>query len=80
MKTVGAREARADWHSLLKQVSEGETITITRRGVPVAMLVPVAPKSTRDPAELIKEMLEFRKGRKLDGVSIRELIAEGRRF
>lgn len=78
MKTVGSREARASWHSLLRRVTDGETIT--RRGVPVAMLVPLAPKRRGDIAELIKEMLEFRKGRSLGGMSIRDMIAEGRRF
>jgi prevent-host-death family protein len=40
MKTVGAFEAKTHLTELLKKVSQGETFRITRRGVPVARLVP----------------------------------------
>jgi prevent-host-death family protein len=37
---VASRELRNDTAGLLRRVEEGETITITRRGRPVADLVP----------------------------------------
>jgi prevent-host-death family protein len=37
---VASRELRNDTAGLLRRVEEGETITITRRGKPVADLVP----------------------------------------
>ncbi|MCX6375686.1 MAG: type II toxin-antitoxin system prevent-host-death family antitoxin [Armatimonadetes bacterium] len=80
MEKVGSYEAKTHLPKLLERVAKGERITITKHGLPVAMLVPVEPENARDIGKLIEEMLEFRKGRKLDGVSIRELIAEGRRF
>ena len=47
----------------------------------MAQLVPfAAPRKKRSRAEVIKELLEFGKGRKLKGQSIREMIEEGRRF
>jgi len=41
MDTVGAYEAKTHLARLLDRVAEGETLTITRRGHPVARLVPV---------------------------------------
>ncbi len=42
MRTVSAREANQQFSKLLEAAVEGEEVTITRRGVPVAKLVPVA--------------------------------------
>jgi prevent-host-death family protein len=42
MSTVGAFEAKTKLSELLDLVERGEEITITRRGTPVARLVPVA--------------------------------------
>src|ERR1700690_1024643 len=42
MQTVGAFEAKTHLAELLDRVGRGETITITRHGVPAARLVPVA--------------------------------------
>ena len=79
MQTVGSYEAKTHLPALLDRVSQGEEITITRHGVPVAMLVPAPETKKADVRETIKAMLEFRKGQRLDGLSIREMIEEGRR-
>lgn len=80
MSEVGSYEAKTHLPKLLERVARGERITITKHGQPVAMLVPVEPGSQCSPEEAVKEMLEFRKGRKLGGLSIRDMIEEGRRF
>ena len=79
MQTVGASEAKTHFSALLDRVAQGEEITISRHGVPVAMLVPGPAGPKPDIRETIKAMLEFRKGQRLDGLSIREMIDEGRR-
>lgn len=43
MREIGAFEAKTHLSELLSAVAAGESITITRRGRPVARLVPVAP-------------------------------------
>ena len=43
------------------------------------MLVPAGGRSTAEAAEVLRWMREFRRGHRLDGVTIRELIDEGRR-
>jgi len=79
MQTVGSYEAKTHLPALLDRVAQGEQITITRHGVPVAMLVPASIAQKADVRQAIQAMLEFRKGQRLDGLSIRELIEEGRR-
>jgi len=43
MKQVNVHEAKTHLSRLLKRVSAGEEITISRAGVPVAKLIAVAP-------------------------------------
>jgi prevent-host-death family protein len=81
MRSVGVREAKTHFSRLLDEVAEGETIAITKRGVPVARLVPVQKRPDRDMSEVIAALREFRKRTKpLGTITIRELIEEGRRF
>lgn len=80
MRKVGSYEARTHLSELLDEVAKGERVAITKHGHPVAMLVPFEKEGTPDRREFIKAMTEFRKGRKLQGITIRGLIAEGRRW
>lgn len=78
MKRVGAYEAKTHLPRLLDEVAAGETITITKHGVPVAVLAPLAPG--RGAAESAAgELRAFRAAHSLRGLTIRELIDEGRR-
>jgi len=79
MRSIGTHEGRTHFSRLLDEVANGERITITKRGVPVAILVPPSPAAALDAEALMQWMREFRKGNRLDGVTIRELIDEGRR-
>ena len=77
MRTVGSCEAKTHLPRLLDEVEE---ITITKHGVPVAVLVPPPGKKRRSTAGVIEELGEFRKGNTLGGSKIEDLIEEGRRF
>jgi prevent-host-death family protein len=44
---VTVHEAKTQLSRLLKLAEDGETVTIVRRGVPVARLTPVRPASSR---------------------------------
>lgn len=79
MKRVGAYEAKTRLLGLLKEVSRGAKICITRRGVPVATLEPMYPDEKPDPHRIIRGIRDFRKGIFLNGVSIRETVEGGRR-
>lgn len=76
---VGAYEAKTHLPSLLERVQHGERVTITKHGVPVAMLVPVAPVAKPDIHAVIDELKTFAKGHTTGGITLREMIEEGRR-
>jgi prevent-host-death family protein len=83
MKTVGAYEAKTHLPRLLERVAKGETITITKHGVPIARLVPVTETAQQDVGEVIEEIRQFRKERplgRLSAVDVKEMINEGRRL
>jgi prevent-host-death family protein len=41
VKTISQRELRNDNAAVMRGVEDGETYTVTRRGVPVARVVPI---------------------------------------
>ena len=45
MKTISQRELRNDNAQIMRGVEQGETYTVTRRGVPVARLSPIIEHS-----------------------------------
>jgi prevent-host-death family protein len=82
MKSVGSFEAKTHLPQLLERVAQGEEFTITKHGKPVARLVPVAASTPKpDVRQVIEELKAFSKGNTLgEGVSVRDLIEDGRRF
>ena len=81
MQTIGAFDAKTHLSALLDRVARGERITITRHGVPAAMLVPVGESDRRlTHEEIVEGMRALRKRVKPDTVSVREMVNEGRRF
>lgn len=80
MREIGAFEAKNTLGSLLDEVEHGGEITITRRGKPVARLVPADGGFDRERArKAAAQMREMRKGVTLGGIDIKSLIDEGRR-
>ena len=80
MEKVGVYEAKTHLPKLLERVIKGEQIMITKHGVPVAILqAPHSDHPKANPSKTIQDIREFRKSCRLQGVSIRELIDEGRR-
>jgi len=79
MDQVGAFEAKTQLSKLLERVMKGERITITKHGVPVAVLQPPDQWSSKDIKEVISDIFEHRKKNSLKGFSLKELIEEGRR-
>ncbi len=79
METVGAYEAKTHLPKLLERVSKGERITITKHGIPVAVLQPPDPAKAVDTKSIIAELRQLRNQHNLGGLSIREMIEEGRR-
>lgn len=74
MREIGSSEAKNKLSALLDQVEHGAEIVITRRGRPVAKLVPSGPGFERAAAGL----REASKGIRLRALNFKDLINEGR--
>ena len=80
MAMIGAHEAKTHLPKLLDRVARGESLTITRRGKPVAKLVPVAAERERA-RNALNRIIERRQHVKL--VPLAELMDsahEGHRY
>lgn len=81
MNSISYYEARTHFSELLDQVARGKTILITRRGKPAALLAPPPRHAEKDVKQVLEAMKALRRGNRLGkGLSIRDLIEEGRRF
>jgi prevent-host-death family protein len=80
MREVGAFEAKNTLESLLDLVATGQEVVITRRGRPVARLVPHDGSMDREKAhQAIADIISLRRGKTLGSANtLRNLIAEGR--
>ncbi len=77
--SVGAFAAKTHLSALLDKVSQGREVVITRRGKPVARLVPAGQVERRETESVIDELRRRRKGLTLGGLNWKDLRDEGRR-
>jgi prevent-host-death family protein len=61
MTTLKAVEAKSHFSEILDRASKGEEFIVTRRGEPVARVIPFSKHRTADVKELLAELREFRK-------------------
>ncbi len=81
MTKMSFHEARTHLSELLDQVAKGKSILITRRGKAAAVLGPPPSEESKDVRQVIAEIKALRRGNVLgDGLTVRGLIEEGRRF
>jgi prevent-host-death family protein len=81
MHTIGAFEAKTHLAALLDRVAKGERITITRHGIPAAVLVPVAEATPQlSHQQIVEGMPTLRKRIKPGRMRVREMVNQGRRF
>jgi prevent-host-death family protein len=80
MESIGSYEAKTHLPRLLKKVQDGQSITITKHGSPIAMLVPYKKTDPDKIKAVIEEMKRERKKHKLGEISIRQLVEEGRKY
>ena len=74
--TVGSYEAKTHLPRILDEVAAGRVYSITKHGREVARLT---PPNEMTPEEAVAGLREVRQGIHLDGLSIADLVAEGRR-
>lgn len=78
MSEVGSYEAKTHFAQLLERVAKGEEITITKHGVPVAVLAPVKRRNEEEVRAAIEGIKRLRRGPGISQAEIRQLIEEGR--
>ena len=79
MREIGAFEAKNRLGTVLDWVEQGEEVVITRHGKAVARVVPVVASFDRAKAkQAARALIESRRGTTLGGLSIKELVNEGR--
>ena len=80
MSVIGAFDARTHLAQLLRRVQEGERFVITKHNRPVAELIPFEQRDTVKIRAAIDRLPAFQKTNSLRGLSVRQLIEDGRRF
>ena len=78
MREYGVYEAKTKLAELIKRVQQGERVTITNRGEPVAELIPSATRAARQANEAIAAIKAMRTG-SLDRGQSEKMRARGRR-
>ncbi len=74
MRTVSLMTANQDFSRLIKEVEQGEGFLITRRGRPIAKLVPHTAEKTADPewaAAYGRMLARLDEGASLGGLRVR---------
>jgi len=77
--SIGAFEAKNRFSELLERVHHGAEVVITKHDRPVAKLVPISAPEATDRKKVTAELRALSKRYSLKGLSVRELIDEGRR-
>lgn len=75
---VGTFDAKTHLSELLERVRQGERITITRRGVPIAVLVPPSVQQEHTVREVADELAAIRSRSREGAETLRELRDTGR--
>jgi prevent-host-death family protein len=81
MESVRLFQAKSHSSALLERVANDETIEITRRSRPIVLLTPLARVRKYHLQKAVEEIKRVRTSNLLgSGLTIRQLIDEGRRF
>jgi prevent-host-death family protein len=86
MPTITAEDAERNFSQILKQVREGVEFTVTEGGEPVARVSSASARidlpqgENREAEDIFRRIDEIGKRQRLRGLSIHQLIDEGRRF
>ena len=79
-KQIGTFEAKTHFSQIIEKVEQGEDYVITRRGKPVAKIIPFKQEKEMSFKEAIDRLIEMRKlyRGKPGSFNIRKAIEEGR--
>jgi prevent-host-death family protein len=78
--TITVGDAGMQFPDLIDRVAGGEEVLITQGGTPVVRMIPVGqPRDEAARRAAVIAMRKLAERHRLNGLSIRDLIAEGRR-
>ena len=79
---IGAFEAKTHFSRILEKAEQGEDFIVTRRGKPVAKIIPFEQERKMSRKEALEQFRELRKRYRGDpgSFNIREAIEEGRKY
>ena len=80
MAEIGAFEAKTRLPQLLQRVQAGERFVITRHSRPVAELIPFTPRDPGKVRSAIDALKEFQQTHSFDGLSVRRIVEEARKY
>lgn len=81
MQVMGAFAAKTHFSQLLTDIEHGENFTITKRGIPIALLIPIREEQQEkgSTTKAIERIRALRKNVFLEKkLTIKKLIMEGR--
>lgn len=78
MPHIGAFEAKTHLSRVLRRVQTGERFVITRHGQPIAELIPFQTGDAEQVQAAIDDLKAFQETHSLGGLSVRDMIEEGR--
>ncbi|OGL43375.1 MAG: hypothetical protein A2161_08000 [Candidatus Schekmanbacteria bacterium RBG_13_48_7] len=61
MKIATVGEIQKNFANVLRRLKSGEDITVTKRGVPVAKILPVGPRKDIDWPDFYEESVDYKK-------------------
>ena len=78
MTSISANKVKNNLAELLERTAKGESITITQHGVAIAVLQPPHCGENRKAKDAITKIKRFRSKHRLNGMTVRDMIEEGR--
>ena len=78
--TIGTFDAKTHLSQLLEKVRNGNKITITKRGKPIALLIPFRKEKKHESIKEILEAFDTIRESVKGKVNIKTYIAEGRKY
>jgi prevent-host-death family protein len=78
---IGIFEAKTNLSQIIEKVENGTDFIITKRGKPVAKIIPIGQENKMTRKEAVEKMIELRKNYQAEPGSfdINEVIDDGRR-
>jgi prevent-host-death family protein len=79
MRTIGSYELKTHLAAVLDAVEHGQTVIVTRHGKAIARITPNAEQKRERVKQAVEGLRTFSRTPLPKGVTIRNLITEGRR-